>query len=48
MSSPAVESEVLLVSCEDDTIITITQTVGIPVDAQNPSSNVEVITTRTS
>ena len=29
VSSPAVESEILLVGCKDDTIITVTQTVGI-------------------
>ena len=44
------ESEFLLVGCEDNTIITITptQTVGIPVDAQNLSSNLEFITNETS
>ena len=50
VSSPAVQSEFLLVGCEDNSIITITpsQTVGIPVDAQNPSSNLEFITNGTS
>ena len=45
LSPPAVQSEILLVGCENDTLITITptHTVGIPVDAQNPSSNLQSV-----
>ena len=52
MSSPAVESRILLVGCEDDTSSPLLQLmkllIYILVVAQNPSPNLEFITNWTS